>query len=114
MRTPDGFEQSPDYGFTLSDVEPAQYAAFEGYRINNTDVWDNPFLVTLGRDLEEETITSHEVSYFGQFPMDQALLSLEVRVFREPEDWLLPLYIPHELVLLISGKADSFPAGFGP
>ncbi|HET8800458.1 MAG TPA: TonB-dependent receptor [Marinobacter sp.] len=83
VRTPDGFEQSPDYGFTLSDVEPAQYAAYEGYRINNTDVWDNPFLVTLGRDLEEETITSHEVSYFGQFPMDQALLSLEVRVFRD-------------------------------
>jgi hypothetical protein len=39
---------------------------------------------------------------------------LEVTVFREPEDWLLPLYIPHELVLLVSGKADSFPAGFGP
>jgi hypothetical protein len=39
---------------------------------------------------------------------------LQVKVFREPEDWLLPLYIPHELVLLISGKADSFPVGFGP
>lgn len=39
---------------------------------------------------------------------------LEAKVFREPEDWLVPLYIPHELVLLISGKADSFPAGFGP
>jgi hypothetical protein len=39
---------------------------------------------------------------------------LEVRVFREPEDWLLPIYIPHELVLLVSGKADAFPAGFGP
>ena len=39
---------------------------------------------------------------------------LEVKVFREPEDWLLPLHIPHEMVLLVSGKADSFPAGFGP
>jgi hypothetical protein len=39
---------------------------------------------------------------------------LEVKVFKEPEDWLLPLYIPHALVLLISGKADSFPSGFGP
>jgi hypothetical protein len=36
---------------------------------------------------------------------------LEVRVFREPEDWLLPLYIPHQLVLLVSGKTDPFPAG---
>jgi hypothetical protein len=39
---------------------------------------------------------------------------LEVKVFREPEDWLLPLYIPHQLVLLVSGSADSFPASFGP
>jgi hypothetical protein len=38
---------------------------------------------------------------------------LEVKVFREPEDWLLPLYIPHELVLLVSGSADPFPARFG-
>jgi hypothetical protein len=37
---------------------------------------------------------------------------LEVKVFREPEDWLLPLYIPHDLVLLVSGKSDSLPAGF--
>jgi hypothetical protein len=39
---------------------------------------------------------------------------LEVKVFRDPEHWLLPLYIPHEMVLLVSGKADSFPVGFGP
>ena len=38
---------------------------------------------------------------------------LEVKVFREPEDWLLPLYIRHELILLVSGSADPFPAGFG-
>lgn len=39
---------------------------------------------------------------------------LEVKVFRDPEEWLLPLYIPHELVLLVSGRTESFPAGFGP
>ena len=39
---------------------------------------------------------------------------LEVKVFREPEDWVLPVYIPHELVLLVSGSAEPFPAGFGP
>ena len=26
---------------------------------------------------------------------------------------LLPLHIPHELILLVSGSADPFPAGFG-
>ena len=51
-------------------------------------------------------LTCTEVSFKDDY--------LEVKVFREPEDWLLPLYIPHDLVLLISGKADSFPAGFGP
>jgi hypothetical protein len=40
--------------------------------------------------------------------------SFAATVFRELQDRLLPLYIPHELVLLVSGKADSFPAGFGP
>ena len=26
---------------------------------------------------------------------------------------LLPLHIPHELILLVAGSADPFPAGFG-
>lgn len=35
---------------------------------------------------------------------------LELRVFREPEDWLLPVFIPHELVLLVFGSAgEAFP-----
>ncbi|WP_150913633.1 TonB-dependent receptor plug domain-containing protein [Marinobacter halotolerans] len=83
VRTPDGFEQNPDYGFTLRNVEPAQYSDFEGYRVENTDVWDNPSLVTLGRELEEERITSKEISYFGQFPAGAALFTLEVRAFRD-------------------------------
>jgi iron complex outermembrane recepter protein len=83
VRTPDGFEQNPDYGFTLRNVEPDQYSDFEGYRINNTAVWDNPSLVTLGRELEEERITSREISYFGQFPAGTALFTLEVRAFRD-------------------------------
>ena len=83
VRTPDGFEQSPDYGFTLRNVEPAQYADLDGYRVNNTAVWDNPSLVTLGRELEEERIVSREISYFGLFPAGAALFSLEVRAFRD-------------------------------
>jgi len=83
VRTPDGFEQNPDYGFTLRNVEPAQYADLEGYRVNNTAVWDNPSLVTLGRKLEEERIVSREISYFGLFPAGAAVFSLEVRAFRD-------------------------------
>jgi hypothetical protein len=50
-------------------------------------------------------LTCTEVSFHAAY--------VEVKVFREPEDWLLPLYIPHELVLLVSAGADPFPAGFG-
>ncbi|WP_289851844.1 TonB-dependent receptor plug domain-containing protein [Marinobacter salexigens] len=83
VRTPDGFEQDPDYGYTLRDVSPDQYAGYEGYRVNSTAVWEHPSYVTLGKELEEETIISREISYFGQFPMKQGQLSLEVRVFKD-------------------------------
>jgi hypothetical protein len=51
-------------------------------------------------------LTCTEVSFSERY--------LEAKVFREPEDWLLPLYIPHEFVLLVSGGGESYPAGFGP
>lgn len=83
VRTPDGFEQNPDYGFTLRNVEPGKYSAYEGYRVESTAVWQHPNLVTLGRHLEEERITSREISYFGLFPMEQGQVSLEVRLFKD-------------------------------
>lgn len=76
VRTPDGFEQNPDYGFTLRDVQPAKYSSYEGYRVENT-------LATRGGELEEESIISREISYFGLFPMDRGQFSLEVRVFKD-------------------------------
>lgn len=83
VRTPDGFEQNPDYGFTLRNVRPGKYSAYEGYRVESTAVWEHESYVTLGKDLDEEKITSREISYFGLFPMDQGQLSLEVRVFKD-------------------------------
>ncbi|WP_100640896.1 TonB-dependent receptor plug domain-containing protein [Marinobacter salexigens] len=83
VRTPDGFEQNPDYGFTLRNVRPGQYAAYEGYRVESTAIWQHPNLVTLGRHLEEERIVSREISYFGLFPMSTGQISLEVRVFKD-------------------------------
>jgi len=62
VRTPDGFEQNPDYGFTLENVRPGKYSAYEGYRVESTAIWDHPNLVTLGRHLEEEKIISREIS----------------------------------------------------
>jgi hypothetical protein len=69
------------------------------------------FLSTLGAEMAGPKgtplyqLTCTEVSFTNP-------VYLEVRVFREPEDWLIPLYIPHEMVLLVSGKSDSLPAGF--
>lgn len=80
VRTPDEFEQNPDYSFRLRDVRPED-ARWEGFRIRNTDIWDNPDLETLGEFLEEERITSREISYFGQFRFSPALLSVEIRYF---------------------------------
>jgi hypothetical protein len=37
---------------------------------------------------------------------------LEAKVFKESEAWLVPVFIPHELVLVVSGPADAYPAGF--
>lgn len=83
VRTPDGFEQNPNYGFTLRNVRPGKYAAYENYRVESTAVWEHESYVTLGKDLEEERISSREISYFGLFPMDQGQFSLEVRVFKD-------------------------------
>lgn len=83
VRTPDGFEQNPDYGYTLNNVEPAQYASYEGYRVESPAVWRHLSYVTLGETLKEETITSREISYFGLFPMNTGQLSLEVRLFKD-------------------------------
>lgn len=83
VRTPDGFEQDPDWGYTLRNVRPFLYSDLEGRRITTDSTVQERDLLTLGNELDEETITSQEVSYFGQFPMDQALFSLEVRAFRD-------------------------------
>ncbi len=83
VRTPDGFEQDPDLGYTLRNVRPAIYSDLEGRRVDIFDAAEETALLTLGTPLKEETITSREVSYFGQFPLNTALFSLEVRAFQD-------------------------------
>ncbi|MBZ0333415.1 TonB-dependent receptor domain-containing protein [Marinobacter sp. AL4B] len=83
VRTPDTFEQSPNTGYTLRHVTPDIYSDLEGRRLTIVDAAQEPHALTLGRDLEEERIRSHEISYFGQFPLPSALLSIEVRGFKD-------------------------------
>ncbi|PPK50780.1 TonB-dependent receptor plug domain-containing protein [Marinobacter persicus] len=83
VRTPDPFEQDPDYGYTLRNVSPDEFSELEGFRLTMADINPYPAQTTLGEDLEEENITSYEISYFGQFQMEEALLYLEVRGFRD-------------------------------
>jgi iron complex outermembrane receptor protein len=83
VRTPDSFEQNPDYGFVLRDVNAAYGGELEGYRLATGDITRMKFSDTLGVELREETIRSHEISYFGQFPLTPALLTLEVRGFKD-------------------------------
>lgn len=83
IRTPDEFEQNPDWGYTLTNVRPAVYSDLEGFRVDTPVAAEDLAVLTLGKDLEEERITSQEISYFGQFPLDSALFSLEVRGFRD-------------------------------
>jgi iron complex outermembrane receptor protein len=83
VRTPDNFEQKPDYGYTLRNVNAAYAGELEGYRLTINDLPDKDYVSTLGVHLTEERIRSHEISYFGQFPVSPALLTLEVRGFRD-------------------------------
>ncbi|MEX2475995.1 TonB-dependent receptor plug domain-containing protein [Marinobacter sp.] len=98
VRTPDAFEQTPDWSYRPSNVR-APYTALEGRRFRVEDLVD-PTTSTFGQELEEERIVSREVSYFGQFYMSHALMSLELRYFNDElrdmisgvineEDWFI-------------------------
>ncbi|MDO3722106.1 TonB-dependent receptor [Marinobacter sp. chi1] len=81
VRTPDAFEQDQEWSYRFHNVR-APYEDLEGLRLSVADFVD-PDVSTLGESLEEEKITSREVSYFGQFHLDRALMSVEVRYFND-------------------------------
>lgn len=83
VRTPDEFEQNPDYGYTLRNIRPARYKKYEGIRVNSEALMPPGRYHTINRTLEEESITSREISYFGQFPMRRGQFTLEVRAFKD-------------------------------
>lgn len=81
VRTPDAFEQNPDWSYRVRNVRPP-FEAVEGQRFLVEDLV-NPATSTLGKTLEEERITSREISYFGQYYLDSSIVSLEVRYFND-------------------------------
>ncbi|OAN92837.1 TonB-dependent receptor [Marinobacter sp. EhC06] len=81
VRTPDAFEQNPDWSYTPTNVQPP-FEALDGQKIEVESILD-PTTSTYGQKLEEEWITSREISYFGQFHLESALLSVEVRYFND-------------------------------
>ncbi|SFR55342.1 iron complex outermembrane recepter protein [Marinobacter daqiaonensis] len=75
VRTPDAFEQNADWGYRGSNVTPeALYGGLEGQRLLE--------FVAPG-NLDEEHITSREISYLGQFRMGQGMLFTEVKLFSD-------------------------------
>lgn len=81
VRTPDAFEQDPDWSYRFRNVN-APFQVLEGARVRVEDLVD-PSTSTFGEELEEERITSREISYFGQFHLDSALMNVEVRYFND-------------------------------
>ncbi|MEX0604424.1 MAG: TonB-dependent receptor [Marinobacter sp.] len=74
VRTPDAFEQSADWGYRATNIEPAAlYGGFEGQRVG-------PQFQAPGT-LREEHIISREISYFGQYRLAGGLLSTEIKYF---------------------------------
>ncbi|MBU2955966.1 TonB-dependent receptor plug domain-containing protein [Marinobacter sp. F3R08] len=98
VRTPDAFEQDPDWSYRPRNVQ-SPFEAFEGSRILVENLLD-PTTSTYGNELEEEWITSREISYFGQFNLERAVLAVEIRYFNDyfrdmisgfinEEDWFI-------------------------
>ena len=81
VRTPDAFEQNPDWSYRPRNVQPP-YTFLEGQRFLVANLVD-PATSTYGKTLEEEHIISREISYFGQYYLDSSTLSLEVRYFND-------------------------------
>lgn len=81
VRTPDAFEQDPDWSYLATNVAPP-FSEIEGARFRVEDLAD-PANSTYGKKLEEERITSREISYFGQYYLSNSTLSLEARYFND-------------------------------
>lgn len=81
VRTPDAFEQNPDWSYLATNVAPP-FTFIEGEYFRVEDLV-KPGTSTYGKKLQEERITSREISYFGQYYLNNSTLSLEARYFND-------------------------------
>ncbi|WP_225314946.1 TonB-dependent receptor plug domain-containing protein [Marinobacter confluentis] len=81
VRTPDAFEQDPDWSYRPANVAPP-FEFLEGQRFLVSDLVSQGSS-TYGNRLEEERITSREISYFGQYYLDEGTFTLEARYFHD-------------------------------
>jgi hypothetical protein len=91
-------DYTANYRVILSSELPAREAAF--FAALGAEV-AGPAAGPKGAPLYQLTCT--EVSFSHP-------VYLELRVFKEPETWLLPVFVPHERVLAVFGRTDeAFP-----
>lgn len=88
VRTPDALEQRADWAYTPENVSPDIYDDFDGQRLDEDFDSQTPadlsdYYAKARGDLEEERITSREISYYGQFRLGNGILSTEVRYFND-------------------------------
>ncbi len=86
VRTPDALEQRANWAYTPENVSPSVYQDLEGQRIDaeydaSSPVDFSGYYAEATGDLDEERITSREISYYGQFRLGHGVLSTEVRYF---------------------------------
>ncbi|MFC4259012.1 TonB-dependent receptor plug domain-containing protein [Marinobacter lacisalsi] len=86
VRTPDALEQRADWAYQPENVTPSAYDFLEDQRVDaefdaRTPGDFSDFYAKAGGNLDEERITSHEVSYYGQFRLGRGIFSGEIRYF---------------------------------
>ncbi|MGM0569080.1 TonB-dependent receptor plug domain-containing protein [Marinobacter sp.] len=86
VRTPDALEQRADWAYTPENVSPSIYSDLEGQRVDAEFDATSPtdfagYYAEAEGNLDEERITSREISYYGQFRLGRGTLSTEVRFF---------------------------------
>lgn len=85
-RLPDPFESRPDWQYRASNVSPEEVAELlEGQRAGPR-LWSGSEEV---KPLEEETITSREISYLYQSRLNTGLFQTEIKLFRDSLDHLI-------------------------
>ncbi|MEQ6885075.1 TonB-dependent receptor [Salicola sp. Rm-C-2C1-2] len=79
-RLPDPFESRPDWKYRGANITPEEASSLEGKRVDLGLTTDSPAY----KELEEEKITSREISYFFKSRLGTTgMLQSEIKLFRD-------------------------------